>query len=167
MCPKSQGVQGNKKAERFFTLFFAHSQGTQSEPIDVQPSNAQDSNIETCDEQPAVNGLATPMPIVENPRFPSLAGHPMKAAALHILVKSRPECDALKKQLVKGAHFGELARRHSLCPSGKRGGDLGEFRQGQMVKAFDDAVFKGALLTVQGPIKTQFGYHLIKVLYRS
>ncbi len=91
----------------------------------------------------------------------------MKAAALHILVKTRPECDALKKKLATGAHFGDLARRHSLCPSSKRGGDLGEFRQGQMVKAFDDAVFKGALLTVQGPIKTQFGFHLIKVLYRS
>jgi hypothetical protein len=70
MRPKSQGEREDKKAERFFTLFFAHSQGTQSEPIDVQPRNPQDSNIETCGEQPTVNGLATPMPIVENPRFP-------------------------------------------------------------------------------------------------
>jgi peptidyl-prolyl cis-trans isomerase C len=91
----------------------------------------------------------------------------MKAAALHILVKSREECETLKKKLAKGAHFGELARRHSLCPSGKKGGDLGEFRRGQMVKAFDDAVFKGELLTVLGPVKTQFGFHLIKVLYRG
>ena len=91
----------------------------------------------------------------------------MKAAALHILVKNRPDCENLKRQLDKGASFSELAKRHSLCPSGKRGGDLGEFRRGQMVKAFDDAVFKGELLTVLGPIKTQFGFHLIKVLYRS
>lgn len=91
----------------------------------------------------------------------------MKAAALHILVKSRTECEKLKQQLSRGAHFGELARRHSHCPSGKKGGDLGEFRRGQMVKSFDDAVFKGELLTVLGPIKTQFGFHLIKVLYRS
>jgi peptidyl-prolyl cis-trans isomerase C len=91
----------------------------------------------------------------------------MKAAALHILVKSRHECDALKLKLAKGGNFGELARRHSICPSGKKGGDLGEFRKGQMVKAFDDAVFKGELLTVLGPVKTQFGFHLIKVLYRN
>ena len=91
----------------------------------------------------------------------------MKAATLHILVKSRHECEALKVKLAKGAHFGELARRYSLCPSGKKGGDLGEFRKGQMAKPFDDAVFKGEILTVLGPIKTQFGFHLIKVLYRS
>ena len=91
----------------------------------------------------------------------------MKAAALHSLVKNRADCDNLKRQLDKGASFSVLAKRHSLCPSGKRGGDLGEFRRGQMVKAFDDAVFKGELLTVLGPIKTQFGFHLIKVLYRS
>ncbi|MGL5370578.1 MAG: peptidylprolyl isomerase, partial [Plesiomonas shigelloides] len=50
---------------------------------------------------------------------------------------------------------------------GKRGGDLGEFARGQMVKAFDKAVFSAPLLQVVGPIKTQFGYHLIKVLYKS
>ncbi|HAO17921.1 MAG TPA: peptidylprolyl isomerase, partial [Alteromonas macleodii] len=52
-------------------------------------------------------------------------------------------------------------------PSGKRGGDLGEFRRGQMVKAFDDVVFKKDVLKVHGPVKTRFGYHLIKTLYRS
>jgi len=54
-----------------------------------------------------------------------------------------------------------------LCPSGKKGGDLGEFRPGQMVKAFDDVVFKKAVLAVHGPVKTQFGFHLIKTLYRA
>lgn len=91
----------------------------------------------------------------------------MKAAALHILVKTRAECEALKQKLAKGASFAELAKHHSLCPSGKRGGDLGEFRRGQMVPTFDKAVFSGEVLTVLGPIKTQFGYHLIKVLYRG
>lgn len=91
----------------------------------------------------------------------------MKAAAVHILVKTRAECEALQRRLAKGANFADLARRHSLCPSGKRGGDLGEFGRGQMVRPFDDAVFKGPLLQVQGPIKTSFGFHLIKVLYRS
>ncbi|MGL5286690.1 peptidyl-prolyl cis-trans isomerase C [Aeromonas sp. RU39B] len=88
------------------------------------------------------------------------------ACALHILVKTERECLALKEKLAKGADFGQLAKRHSTCPSGKRGGDLGEFSRGDMVKAFDDAVFKGELLTVLGPVRTKFGFHLIKVLYR-
>ena len=90
-----------------------------------------------------------------------------KACACHILVKTSEEAENLKQLLAKGASFHELAKKHSLCPSGKKGGDLGEFRKGQMVKAFDDAVFKGPLLEVQGPVKTQFGFHLIKTLYRS
>ncbi|WP_214000326.1 peptidylprolyl isomerase PpiC [Arsukibacterium sp.] len=90
-----------------------------------------------------------------------------KACALHILVKTREKAEKLKQQLAKGADFGKLAKQHSLCPSGKKGGDLGEFRKGQMVKAFDDVVFKQAVLEVHGPVKTQFGFHLIKTLYRS
>ena len=91
---------------------------------------------------------------------------PRKAAALHILVKTEQECLALKKQLAQGANFQQLAKKHSLCPSAKRGGDLGEFNQGQMAPAFDKAVFNGPELEVQGPVKTKFGYHLIKVLYK-
>ncbi|MEI6894537.1 MAG: peptidylprolyl isomerase PpiC [Colwellia sp.] len=89
------------------------------------------------------------------------------AAALHILVKTEKKAAELKALLDKGANFGELAKKHSLCPSKKKGGDLGEFRRGEMVKAFDDVVFKRPLLKVHGPIKTKFGYHLIKTLYRS
>ncbi|HBU53012.1 MAG TPA: peptidylprolyl isomerase, partial [Alteromonas australica] len=51
--------------------------------------------------------------------------------------------------------------------SGNRGGDLGEFRRGQIVKAFDHVVFKKDVLKVHGPVKTRFGYHLIKTLYRN
>ncbi|GAA5213244.1 peptidylprolyl isomerase [Corallincola platygyrae] len=90
-----------------------------------------------------------------------------KAQAIHILVKTQKEAAALKQQLDKGADFGKLARKHSQCPSGKRGGDLGEFRRGEMVKPFDDVVFKRELLKVHGPVKTPFGYHLIKTLYRT
>jgi peptidyl-prolyl cis-trans isomerase C len=60
-----------------------------------------------------------------------------------------------------------LAKKYSLCPSAKKGGDLGEFRRGDMVKAFENVVFKQEILTVHGPIKTQFGFHLIKTLYRG
>lgn len=90
-----------------------------------------------------------------------------KACACHILVKTAAEAEKLKQMLAKGASFHELAKKHSLCPSGKKGGDLGEFKPGQMVRAFDEVVFKKAVLEVHGPIKTQFGYHLIKTLYRS
>ncbi|MBV0932472.1 peptidylprolyl isomerase PpiC [Marinobacterium weihaiense] len=89
------------------------------------------------------------------------------AAALHILVKTRQEALDILEQLNKGKPFAALAKRHSICPSGKRGGDLGEFRRGDMVKAFDDVVFKRPLLKVHGPVKTRFGYHLIKTLYRN
>ncbi|MGX5914798.1 peptidylprolyl isomerase PpiC [Aliidiomarina sp. Khilg15.8] len=88
------------------------------------------------------------------------------AHALHILVKSKDEAEQLKKQLASGKKFSDLARKHSLCPSGKKGGDLGEFRRGQMVPAFDKVVFGKPVLEVHGPVKTKFGWHLIKVLSR-
>lgn len=90
-----------------------------------------------------------------------------KASALHILVKTEREAQMLLKKLEKGADFETLAKRFSTCPSKKRGGDLGEFRQGDMVRPFDQAVFKGPLRQVIGPVKTQHGFHLIKVLYRD
>ncbi len=89
------------------------------------------------------------------------------AHALHILVKHQEQAQDIIKQLNKGAKFADLARKHSTCPSGKKGGDLGEFRKGQMVPQFDKAVFSGKVLEPIGPVKTKFGYHVIKVLYRT
>jgi len=91
----------------------------------------------------------------------------VKACARHILVKTKEEAEKLKKQLASGADFAALAKKHSLCSSAKRGGDLGEFGPGKMVKAFDDVVFKKPLLTAHGPIKTKFGFHLIETIYRT
>ncbi|SHI14345.1 peptidylprolyl isomerase PpiC [Ferrimonas marina] len=88
-------------------------------------------------------------------------------AALHILVKHEAKAQELLKQLDKGANFQTLAKKHSTCPSGKKGGSLGEFRKGDMVGPFDKAVFTGPILKPIGPVKTKFGYHLIKVLYRT
>ena len=88
------------------------------------------------------------------------------ASARHILVKTQETCDDLKKQIEEGADFAEMAKEHSDCPSGQRGGDLGEFAPGQMVKEFDDVVFSEALGTVHGPIQTQFGFHLIEITAR-
>ena len=89
------------------------------------------------------------------------------ACARHILVKTASEAEKLKKEIAKGADFYKIAKKHSLCPSKKKGGDLGEFSPGVMVKAFDAVVFKKPLLTVHGPVKTKFGYHLIEIIYRS
>ncbi|MDN7124872.1 peptidylprolyl isomerase [Pseudidiomarina sp. 1APP75-32.1] len=90
-----------------------------------------------------------------------------RAHALHILVKTQTEAQDLKKQLAAGKKFGDLARKHSLCPSAKNGGDLGEFGRGQMVPTFDKVVFGKPTLEVHGPVKTKFGWHLIKVLSRG
>jgi peptidyl-prolyl cis-trans isomerase C len=90
-----------------------------------------------------------------------------KASARHILVASEAECESLKKQIENGADFADLAKQHSSCPSGRRGGDLGEFGPGQMVPEFDRVVFSADLNQVQGPVKTQFGYHLLEVTERT
>ena len=89
------------------------------------------------------------------------------ALARHILVNTREEAERLRQLIKSGADFAKLAKKHSTCASKKRGGDLGEVRPGQMVKAVDTVIFKKPVNTVQGPIKTQFGYHLIEVLFRD
>ena len=91
----------------------------------------------------------------------------MKAQARHILVPSQAECESLKKQIEGGASFADMAKKHSKCPSGQRGGDLGEFTQGQMVPEFDKVVFSAEVNKVHGPVKTQFGYHLIEITKRA
>ena len=90
-----------------------------------------------------------------------------RAAARHILVSTEDECKSLISQIQGGADFGVLAAEHSQCPSGKSGGALGEFGRGQMVPEFDQAVFEGDVGAVQGPIKTQFGYHVLEVTMRT
>ena len=90
-----------------------------------------------------------------------------KATARHILVKTQEECIKLKEKIESGADFTEIAKEHSLCPSGQKGGDLGEFSPGQMVKEFNDVVFNDEVGKVHGPVQTQFGYHLIEITDRS
>jgi len=90
-----------------------------------------------------------------------------KASARHILVDTEELCNDLKNQIEAGAEFAEIAAEHSSCPSGKKGGDLGEFSPGQMVKEFDEVVFSAELNQVHGPVKTQFGYHLLEITSRT
>ena len=89
-----------------------------------------------------------------------------QAAARHILVETEAECLGLKQQLIDGADFSDLARKHSKCPSGRQGGALGTFGRGQMVREFDEVVFSAPVGEVQGPVQTQFGYHLVEVTHR-
>jgi|TARA_B100001093_G_scaffold269245_1_gene257407 peptidyl-prolyl cis-trans isomerase C len=90
-----------------------------------------------------------------------------KASARHILVQTEAECIDLKEKISKGSDFADLAKDHSKCPSGQKGGDLGEFGPGQMVPEFDKVVFSADVGSVEGPVKTQFGYHLLEVTSRS
>lgn len=91
----------------------------------------------------------------------------MRARARHILVSTQEACDDLKQKIVGGTDFAEVAREHSQCPSGKQGGDLGEFGPGEMVREFDDVVFNHEVGQVHGPVKTQFGFHLIEITQRD
>ncbi len=89
------------------------------------------------------------------------------AAARHILVADEAACQKLKEDIEGGVDFADAAKEHSQCPSGARGGDLGTFGRGQMVPEFDQVVFNDSLNTVHGPVKTQFGYHLLEITARS
>ncbi len=85
-----------------------------------------------------------------------------KVRASHILVEKQFQALNILEELKKGGDFAELARKHSQCPSGKRGGDLGFFGRGQMVKEFEQTAFALKMGEVSQPVKTQFGYHIIK-----
>jgi parvulin-like peptidyl-prolyl isomerase len=87
-----------------------------------------------------------------------------QAHARHILVEHEFEAEDLLKKLAQGEEFAELAKKFSKCPSSKVGGDLGTFKRGRMVEAFDEAVFALGTDEISEPVRTQFGYHLIQRL---
>jgi len=88
---------------------------------------------------------------------------PAKVKASHILVEKQSEALKILEELKTGARFEDLARKYSTCPSGKKGGALGAFGRGQMVKPFETAAFNLEVgQTTNQPVKTQFGYHIIK-----
>lgn len=86
----------------------------------------------------------------------------MRIKARHILVDQEHEAQDLIKKLEDGSSFEDLAQKFSKCPSGKRGGDLGEFGKGRMVEPFDKAAFDLKVNEISGPVRTQFGFHLIQ-----
>ena len=83
-------------------------------------------------------------------------------SARHILVENEYEAEDLVRKISEGVTFEELAKKFSKCPSGQSGGDLGSFTRGRMVKEFEDVSFELEVDEVSSPVKTQFGYHLIK-----
>ena len=94
-----------------------------------------------------------------------------KATASHILIKGGAEAENkledLKAEIGDSpVKFAEAAARYSQCPSASSGGNLGEFGPGAMVKEFDQVVFNEEVGKVHGPVKTQFGYHLIYISER-
>ncbi|HIQ07054.1 MAG TPA: peptidylprolyl isomerase [Thiotrichaceae bacterium] len=91
----------------------------------------------------------------------------VSATARHLLVSTEEQCAELKTKIEAGEDFAAVAKEHSSCPSSAQGGDLGSFGPGQMVPEFDKVVFSAPINEVQGPVKTQFGYHLLEVTSRT
>ncbi len=89
------------------------------------------------------------------------------ASARHILVDSEDFCKELIDKIKNGEDFSQMAKEHSKCPSGRNGGDLGEFGPGQMVPEFDKVVFNEEVGTPHGPVKTDFGFHIVEITSRS
>ena len=87
--------------------------------------------------------------------------------ASHILVKEEDKAQGIKEKIDSGENFEELAREFSTCPSSSKGGDLGFFGRGQMVAEFENAAFSLKPGEITGPVKTQFGYHMIKLTDRK
>lgn len=86
-----------------------------------------------------------------------------KVKAAHILVKTEDEAGAVLYDIQQGKSFEDAAREKSLCTSGKKGGELGWFGRGQMVKEFEDAAFSMQKGDISKPVKTRFGWHIIKL----
>lgn len=86
----------------------------------------------------------------------------MEWRASHILIKEKGMADQVLKKAKSGTNFSQLAQQYSTCPSKSKGGDLGWFGPGQMVKPFEDAVAKMSVGSISGLVQTQFGYHIIK-----
>lgn len=91
----------------------------------------------------------------------------MKSAIVrHILVKDKEQAEQLKKKILSGADFAHMAKKFSTCNSAKRGGELGEVKKGQLVPVIDKLVFTAAERVLHGPIKSQFGFHLLEIKFR-
>jgi len=89
---------------------------------------------------------------------------PNEIHCAHILVKTQKEAETVMEKLNKGEKFTNIVSQLSVCPSRKRGGDLGTFGRGKMVKEFEQAAFSLQKGQTSPIVKTQFGYHIIRRL---
>lgn len=89
------------------------------------------------------------------------------AHARHIMAATEEACLELKAKIEAGEDFAACAVKHSKCPTGRRGGNLGIVKPGQLIPEVDEVVFNGEVRTIHGPVKSEFGYHLIQVLSRT
>lgn len=94
-------------------------------------------------------------------RYPCMVN---QVRAAHILIPDEKKAKDLKAKIDAGEDFADLAKKWSHCPSKKKGGDLGWFKKGDMVPEFEAAAFAAKTGDVVGPVKTQFGWHIIKIL---
>ena len=86
----------------------------------------------------------------------------MEFRASHILVKDQGKAEEIYNRVKNGESFASLAHQYSTCPSKEKGGDLGWFKEGQMVPPFEHAVRKMSTGSISKPVRTQFGWHVIK-----
>ncbi len=93
---------------------------------------------------------------------------PEKVHAKHILVKTKEDAEKVLAELKKGTKWDDVARKYSIDKSNaSKGGDLGTFTRGRMVKPFEDAVFSMKPGEISGPVKTKYGYHIIKLISKT
>ncbi|MBW3002900.1 peptidyl-prolyl cis-trans isomerase [Candidatus Woesearchaeota archaeon] len=119
---------------------------------------AKNETVEKKQEEPVKNET------VKEQKVETMA---KKVHAKHILVKTEEEANAILYDLNHGKDFDEIAKEKSMCPSGKKGGDLGWFGKGMMVKEFETAAFSLKKDELSKPVKTQFGWHIIKVIEKE
>lgn len=92
---------------------------------------------------------------------------PESVVASHILVDNEVKANEIIEEIEKGLSFEEAAKKYSSCPSKESGGNLGEFSRGQMVPEFEEKAFSMEEGTISEPVKTQFGYHIIKLTNKN
>lgn len=106
-------------------------------------------------------GGSDPVSSYENDTTPAAAITEVEAS--HILVRDAADAVKIKKEIENGGSFEYYAQRYSLCPSGKNGGYLGYFKRGQMVPEFEKKAFSMNVGEISSPVRTNFGWHIIKI----
>ena len=168
---KHAGVKIGSLAASFITCLDAHAATAQSSNPEMIAEVAEAASALATYSVIGLTVAAIGVSLFKS--FGSFVLPGPRASASHILVADESLAVSLKERLLEGPQstlldrFAKEASAYSTCPSKSKGGDLGEFKPGQMVKEFDTVVFEAPLMELQGPVKTQFGYHLILVTDRN